>query len=299
VPAPIPTRPSRLWPVAGILLLTVHVLLLIPDNPVADLGDKKHRDVGTVVAHAVVLAALASFAPWRHRWLDAAFRASPRRRAVVITVAAVVPQLIILVIYARWPRYARVLTEEWGFTEPASVGMYLVTAWLAYQTARVRRAAGLAWKPYHLGLLLCVLLALEEMDYFGLFHAVFGRVGGIYVGSVHDLMKLASHYPATLVLLTAILAAGAAAAWRFGGLSWQFLWEEARSPSTWPIVIGVVATGIAEVVDVKGEVPSILAWLFHRPVEEALEMLGAFLLMCGMLLKYCRDRGRASGRARG
>jgi hypothetical protein len=109
-------------------------------------------------------------------------------------------------------------------------------------------------------------------------------------------MKLASHYPATLVLLGAILAAGAAAAWRFGGLSWRFLWEEARSPSTWPIVIGAVATAIAEVVDVKGDVPQGLTWLFHRPVEEALEMLGAFLLLSGVLLKYCRDRSRAAVR---
>jgi SSS family solute:Na+ symporter len=285
-------RPVWAWLVLGGLLFTAAAVLQVPGNPLMNRGDRYHRMVSTVLAHAAVLVGLLGIWPCRHRWLAVAAAGAARARWAAIVAAAVLPQLAVVLTASLWPAYGRALTREWGPLEPLSVAGYAVSAWLALEIARTRARRGIDGRPWRLVAAVCVLLALEEMDYLGIVGSLVGRVGGVYVGTLHDLLNLAAHRPALLLPLGLAAAAALAALWRTGCLTAAFLREELGAGSSLPVYLGLAALGLAEVADIQGDVLTALGGVFRYPVEEPLELLGAVLLTSGIFLKYVRDRRR-------
>ena len=223
--------------------------------------------------------------------LDAAARARSLSRALAIALGAVLPVLAVGAIGGHWPAYAHVLCKEWGPIEPATVGVHLASAWVAVETARRRRERRMPWRPFRLAAAAFVVLSLEEVDYLGIPGAILGgRMGRVYVGSLHDLLNLATWYPVVLPVLGLVALAAVAVAWRAADLSLRFLRAEARHISSSVMVAGALVIVTAEVVDITSDVPVGLEQLYRADVEEPLELGGAVLLGAGMVLKYARDR---------
>ena len=284
----------RVWVIAGLAVLGLDLLFTVPGNPVLDFNRPGHRTLGTLVSHLGMLALLVGLWPCRRRWLESACDASRGPRIAAIAIAAPLPLVAIVALGQGSPAYAHALTKEWGIIEPSTMAIYLATAWVALQTARLRRARGWPWRPFALAALACVVLSLEETDYFGIPSALIGgRIGRVYVGSLHDLVNLATWYPVVLPFLGLFALVVAGVAWRMAGLSWRFLWTELRHHSTWLMILAVLVIVVAEVVDVVADVPIGLEWLFRSDIEEPLEMGAAVLMGSGILLKHRRDRAAA------
>jgi hypothetical protein len=142
-----------------------------------------------------------------------------------------------------------------------------------------------------------VFLTLEEIDYLGIFGGAIGRIDGIYVGSLHDLLQLAK----AELLPEALAAAGAVAAlvgigylWRTGYL------QPARVVRVATSVQGVwLACAVAFQALAAAEEVGLLGVSFGSPSpEELIEMLGA-LCMAGFTLEVLRDASGASGASSG
>src|SRR5690606_7084028 len=86
-------------------------------------------------------------------------------------------------LFARW-------SGEEGIWEPLTLAAYLSACLVLFAGARSRSSA--ERRQLHLFAIGFLILALEEIDYFGIFGAFLGRVNGIYVGSPHDLIGLAA-----------------------------------------------------------------------------------------------------------
>jgi hypothetical protein len=282
---------STPWILGGVALLVLDLISLVPGNPLLDFNQARLRRVGTFVSHGAVLLLLVGLWPTRRRLLDAVATARPLRLGLAIALGAVLPVLAVGAVGGRWPAYAHALCKEWGLIEPATVGVHLAAAWVAWETARRRRERGMPWRPFRLVAAAFVVLSMEEVDYFGIPGAIVGgRIGRVYVGSLHDLLNLATWYPVVLPVLGLIALLAVAVAWRAAGLSLGFLWTEARHVSSWVMVSGLLVIAAAEVVDITSDVPAGLEQLYRADVEEPLELGGALLLGAGMVLKYVRDR---------
>jgi hypothetical protein len=196
-----------------------------------------------------------------------------------------------------WPAYARALTREWGLAEPAEATLYLAAAWIAWRHAGLLGRAPDA-RCYRFVSVFCGVLALEEMDWLGLLGPLIGRLGSanVYLGSSHDLLKVAWHYHwvAIPLALSALLVLGAV--WYRGYLTVGFVRREILDPTTLPLCAALAAQALAQTLDVDDTLLSTRHPFFHYPLEEPLELLSGLLLVSGLLLKYCRDWHRI-GRA--
>ena len=107
---------------------------------------------------------------------------------------------------------ARALTREWGLVEPAEATLYLTAAWIALRHAALLGPRAPDARCYRFVAFFCGMLALEEMDWLGLVSPLIGRVGAadVYLGSSHDLLKVAWHYHwfAIPLALSALLVLG-------------------------------------------------------------------------------------------
>ena len=152
---------------------------------------------------------------------------------------------------------ARARTREWGLVEPAEATLYLTAA----------------------------------MDWLGLVSPLIGRVGAadVYLGSSHDLLKVAWHYHwfAIPLALSALLVLGMV--WYRGHLTVGFVRREIFDPTTLPLYAALVA----QTLDVDDTLLSTRHPFFRDPLEEPFELLAELLLVSGLLLKYCRDWRRA------
>jgi hypothetical protein len=137
-----------------------------------------------------------------------------------------------------------------------------------------------------------VFLTLEEVDYLGIFGGAIGRIDGVYVGSLHDLLQLAK----AELLPEALAAAGAVAAlvgigylWRTGYLQPARLVRVATSVQGLWLACAVAFQALAAAEEV-----GLLGVSFGAPSpEELIEMLGA-LCMAGFTLEVLRDASGAS-----
>ena len=292
LPERLSSAVSLRWIAAGAALLAVDLICIAPGNPLQDFNQGSLRRVGTVVSHGAVLLLLVGLWPARRCLLDAAASASLIWRALAIGLAAVLPVLAVGALGGLWPAYVHALCKEFGPIEPVTVGVHLAAAWVAMETARRRRERGMPWRPFRLVAAAFVVLSLEEVDYFGIPGAIVGgRIGRVYVGSLHDLLNLATWYPVVLPVLGLVAVGAVVVAWRAADLSLGFLWAEARDVSSWVMVAGAIVIVAAEVVDITADVPAGLEQLYRADVEEPLELGGAALLGAGMVLKYGRVRG--------
>ena len=141
----------------------------------------------------------------------------------------------------------------------------------------------------------CGMLALEEMDWLGLLGPLVGRIGDadVYLGSSHDLLKVAWHYHwvAIPLGLSALLVLGVV--WYRGHLTVGFIRREIFDPTTLPLYGALLGQVVAQTLDVDDTILSARHPFFRYPLEEPLELLSGLLLVSGLLLKYGRDWRRA------
>jgi len=186
---------------------------------------------------------------------------------------------------------ARALTREWGLVEPAEATLYLTAAWIALRHAALLGPRAPDARCYRFVAFFCGMLALEEMDWLGLVSPLIGRVGAadVYLGSSHDLLKVAWHYHwfAIPLALSALLVLGMV--WYRGHLTVGFVRREIFDPTTLPLYAALVA----QTLDVDDTLLSTRHPFFRDPLEEPFELLAELLLVSGLLLKYCRDWRRA------
>lgn len=206
----LPYAPWAFW--LGLLILIAVTLLTMPGNPVLDLNTHQYREPGTIIAHAGALLVLFGLLPAAPRGLAAVAALSPARRLALLGTATVAPLAVVGLISLGWPAYARALTREWGLVEPAEATLYLTAAWIALRHAALLGPRAPDARCYRFVAFFCGTLALEEMDWLGLLSPLIGRVGAadVYLGSSHDLLKVAWHYHwfAIPLALSALLVLG-------------------------------------------------------------------------------------------
>jgi hypothetical protein len=172
-------------------------------------------------------------------------------------------------LYARWAR-------EEGVWEPLTVLTYITGGLAVLGAARLRKEA----EQNHLRLIgaAYLLVAAEEMDYFGIFGGFIGRIDGIYVGSPHDLLRLWSHGSLAPLVAVAVFGAALAAA---GILWWRGYLQPVRmlrlltSPVALWLLLGAALIAVGAVDD---------ADLWRMPIgpsglEELLELAGALCIL--------------------
>jgi hypothetical protein len=292
-----PYAPWAFW--LGLLILVTVTLLTTPGNPVLDLSSRPYRALGTIVAHAGALLLLFGLLPSAQRGLAAVAALSPARRLALLGTATVAPLAALGLISLAWPAYARALTRESGLVEPADAMLYLAATWIALRHAALLGLRAPDARCYRFVALFCGMLALEEMDWLGLLGPLIGRVGsaGVYLGSSHDLLKVAWHYHwfAIPLALSALLVLGMV--WYRGYLTVGFIRREILDPTTLPLYAALAAQAVAQTLDVDDTLLSARHPFFRYPLEEPFELLAELLLVSGLILKYCRDWRRA-GRPR-
>ncbi|HET8578752.1 MAG TPA: hypothetical protein VFO18_16770 [Methylomirabilota bacterium] len=281
----------------GISLAAV-LVLCVPGNPFLDVTARKYRDVATILSHAATLSLALGFVGERHRWLEAAAGWSPARAVLTFGLVGVSIVVALVALAQVWPAYVRLLLWESGPLEPVEAILYLVAAWIASVHAALLRARGVEYRPYRLVMAGCIALMLEEVDYFGVFGNVLGRIDGTYIGAPHDLLKLVPDHPLLGIALLGAVIGVLVALWRFGFLTGSFIRREALDLSSGPLYVAAVFLALAQADDLHIRSVAALSGIFKLRVEEPLELLGAMSLCLGLLMKYSRDRRYASAPSR-
>ncbi len=229
-------------------LLAAHIALLaLPPIP----PDVKGSLWSWITAVGFVLAGVIQVRAWGDAPVAVWRALRPRRRWALGAGGAAA--LLALGVALQWG--APGLHDRWS--RPEGVWEALtVLFWLA--SALVLVAAGRAASPstrrhFHLMAAVFVMFFLEEVDYFGVFGGVIGRINGAYVGAPHDLVNLAlqGHLPpAGYAAMTAIALAVLIVLLRQRYLQPRRILSTLRSPAGPLALAGAVALGLAQVEDV-------------------------------------------------
>lgn len=280
----------RVWLLLiGALDLVLVAALLVPGNPVLDLNVPRYRWLGTVLSHVGAFSLTLGCSAAAPRWLAALGKAPARTSVGVAVLVAVGAMALIAGVVSAFPAYGRGLLREWGLVEPLQAALYLTTAWVAWQIAVLRQARAAEHRPYRLVAAVCGLLMLDEIDYLGIFGGALGRIGGVYVGSLHDLVNLATHYPVVWAGLGAVGLAALATLRRRGYLTWGFIRSELPDPTTAPIYAAGAFLLASQLMDIDKTILSPTMGFFRYSLEEPLELLACIALNLGLVLKYRRD----------
>ena len=266
-----PFRSAWRLPAAGGLFLLNTTLLAFPPIPPYVKGSLWSYALKTVVVVLLALETLRHGAAIARRWTS---WPATLRWSVGLTAP---PILLALALRMRelTPGFFGRASAEVGPWETVSTACYACAAVLLWRVGSDTDGA----RGRHLKLIAgCfALLLLEETDYAGVFGAVVGRVDGVYVGSLHDLINLAANGRVPTMALSA-LGAGAAGVtlllWRRGYLSPRSIGRTIQSPGGVWLALGLgvlVLAGLGEA--------GLLGSLFADPsAEEAIEMTGSWWL---------------------
>lgn len=263
-------RLSR-WGCAGLALLAVHtVLLFLPPIPPHIKGPL----VNWVAGYTVVFLFLVEFTRQRTSVLAYWAAASAARRRVIAFGLAIGVLAVALPVRAVAPKLYLSLSAEHGLVEPATLFIYLATAIALFAASRELEERERKHWQFLGGLYF--LMGLEEIDYFGIFGSLFGRIEGVYAGSLHDLIRLIGKgvlAPAVLATILAIFLAVAAGLWRAGYLQPRALVSLLRSRDFSWVVLAFVLMVAAAADDAH-----VFGWQANPPYEEVLELSAAVFL---------------------
>jgi hypothetical protein len=231
-----------------VALLAAHlVLLAFPPLP----PDVKGSLWSWILAVGFVLAGTLQLRSWGGRPARAWWRQRRGWRAGVGLGVAVSLLALGVGMQATLPG----LHDRWS--RPEGVWEALtVLAWLAAALTLVEAARGTSGNVRrHLHLLAGVFLffVLEEVDWFGVFGGLVGRVEGVYVGAPHDLLNLAlqGHLPPVGMAVVVAVGVGVGVLLlRSGHLQPRALVDTLRSPAGPWILLSALALGLAQVEDV-------------------------------------------------
>ncbi len=190
------------WGRAGLALLVVHItLLFFPPIPPLTKGSLWSYLAG----YATVILFLLELRQQRGR-LIAVWAARSAAQRLMFGLGAAIGALILasLVRLASPDLFARLSREE-GLWEPITLFCYVGSALILFNASRDLVDA--SRKHWRLVAGAYLLFSLEEVDYFGIFGGIIGRVQGVYVGSLHDLIRLAAEDLLSATAWTLIAAA--------------------------------------------------------------------------------------------
>ena len=269
------------------------ILTCIPDNPW--LSWRRHQVVGHAFSHTAVALTVIGLWP---KLLTTMRRPVPiHRRRFAIGLAGIVIGLAgstaLLTLAAPDAMY-NLLTREWGLAEPFQFAAYGVGALICREAARTIPRDHPRRPLYRVGILVLVVLMLEEIDYLGLgaalmslFGAVHGRIDRTYVGTLHDLLNLAVSY-SVLALIPFFVFLTLALPWL--RRHWPMLLGELRSGTSAPLLPAMVLMALAQADDIFG-FPGLRLTVDGRVVafEEPLELLALVCLTASLVLKLNRE----------
>ncbi len=270
--------------------LMISAFLLFPGNPAWDWSLTRTPNIIFIYINILLLSS-AIFLD-RHKYLRRITYTSPARRAVVLTILPLALFSLIGLLYVNTPLYLQSILREHGLAEPFTLFLYMMAVIIGTEHFKALREKGLSYRPYKLLAILYTVLMFEECDWLGLFGAIFGRINGAYLGSIHDIANVM--YKNQQNSAIGIFVASAAIVllimlWKKKYLTADFLKRELAAPSTILIYLWFIMNVTAGVYDINGN----LLYEFRNNVcafpEEALELAGALFLFIASILKYCRD----------
>lgn len=299
---PAPALATWRLVVAGVAvaMLAAVVVTNVPGNPLVTW--RAHPVPGRVFAHTPAVLLLLALHPAITAGLRRLGRIpirqfAPGFGAVLLGVAVA----MVLLTVAAPDTTQNLMTREWGLVEPLQFAVYGAGVLACREAARIVGAGHPRRGLYRVGAVVLAVMMLEEIDYLGIggnvvewFGAPQGRIRGVYVGSLHDLLNLAEHYGTTafVLLVATVLLVAAYLLHRSTALL-----AELRSATSLPLLVTVVLMGLAQADDLIG-----FAGLTLAPegptmaFEEPLELLALLGLLASLVLKLGRElRGQAAG----
>lgn len=276
------------WGHAGLALVLVHVVLLffppLPPDVKGSLWDWATGYAAIALLLVEVGRQSGRLAAW---WSGLAPPARWMRGLAAVIVLLAVAVAMRALAPTTFSRFSR----ESGLWEPVTLFCYLGAAVLVGGLAGER--TGAERKHWWLVTGAYVLLGLEEVDYFGTFGAVIGRIDGFYIGSLHDLILLAVNRllgAGTWSVIAALALAVVGALWWLG-----YLQPRALAALVFSVDFLWISAGLGFLLSAAVVEAEILEWASRAPtIEEALEMAGGIcFFLFGLQLAALRGRPHA------
>lgn len=210
-------------------------------------------------------------------------RHPPGGRAAAGLAAAVAALAAGLAVREAAPGLFERAAREEGLLEPLTLLCYLAGGVLLLAA----RPPADGPRRRHLTLLagICFLFGLEEVDYFGAFGSLIGRVDGHYVGALHDVIGLLAGGSLSSAAAVGLAAGGAVTfgwLWRAGWLDWGEMAATLHGAVAPAAVLGVALLLLATLVEA--------GWTRPPPSpEEAIELAGGICLGLAALERAARE----------
>jgi hypothetical protein len=282
----------RLALITGALCLGVILVLNVPG--VADA--RRYRTAATVLSHLAVVLIALGLSPRFRDWVVRAAALSSRQRVLYLAGALVGPLIVIATILAVAPNYGHELfTREWGIVEPLQFVLWLTATWLAFERARCAGRGTADRRVFRLAGWACILFAIEEIDYLGLVSGLAGaggvpdgRIGGHYIGGLHDVVNGLGQTSLLLGLASIGVVAAFALAWFVSQGLHHAVGREVLSTTALPLAGSVVFMALAQLADIDHPVLGVLLGhiaVVRRLREEPMELLAVVCVNASLLAK--------------
>lgn len=261
------------WGLVGAGLLAVHVvLLLFPPIPPLVFHPKDSL-WSYLLAYGTMFVLAVEIRRQRARIIRWWTTIGPSRQVTAGAFALLAAAGAMAIVRAFAPSTFDRFSSEAGIWEPVSLLCYLGAALILWPADHLTdRAYRRHWQ---LIAVLYVILALEEVDYFSVFGGRIGRIQGVYVGSLHDLIALATKgglHPGAAAAIGAFGLAAAVGLWRTGYLQPRRLTAMLRGAGAEWLTAGILFLAVAALHEVH------LVFRNATGLEEPLDFLGAICL---------------------
>jgi hypothetical protein len=282
----------RLALIVGVLCLGLILVLNVPG--VAELH--RYPSLAMVLSHLAMTLIAVGLSPRFRDWVMRVVALSARQQALCLIGALVGPVFFIGAVLVRAPKYGHgIFTREWGIVEPLQFVLWLTAAWLAFERARCDAPGTAGHRVFRLAGWGCILLAIEEVDYFGIVSVVAtaaglpkGRIGGHHLGGLHDLVNVLGNTSLLLGLLSIGVGAALVLAWSISQGLHRVIAREILSTTALPLAGSVLFMTIAQLADIDHPAlaPVLGEFAVVRGIrEEPMELLAVICVNASLLAK--------------